>query len=1184
MRRRDAVSTTTINPFIEALQDNERSTFNTHKFFASNLLIRHACVNAGPSKCKELFAVAKELPEHVVDTFVQYLLVWMPNESWSDIVGLMRTTVAHWSPCPGPSHVAWQWLRVLILPLNLQTIRPKVFYETLGQFIELIAPRLNDLPTPAFSQDFHDDDRNFDHLTNIVQILTGVQGQPADAAINHVRRLNRVTCSNWSASTKVCVGDRALKLEAATLSANRNTMLTPSNAHWQVLEAAVLVMGASDARCMDFVHDIRLVAGLSPADRAFILVTALNALKTQLQESLPCLRSWGAIASVSIAELGLVASIFLRDSVHTALRSASPSAPQLKTFIIFFSAATEAGDTQDVVKVTKKKFSDWARELAIVVSNSRNLGPDREIDELIHCFGKSSVSGTNTFQPHLFSFDGTPVVTLPTNHLQQLREVIVEVERCEAVDGMLDAIQIKQLSQDRADLFLAEPAIQRLGQFICVVREGFFQATKKKPFRIQCMTLASFMLPLLAINAADAHRFKGRLGQAATGEGKSISVSMTALLFALMHRHVDVITSSQALARRDAEEFHELFQFFGISASTIAVQQPSRDDFNAMVLYGTNTDFEFAQLREGTYLRQLRMIDPHGNGSWLPRVPDVVIVDESDSLLLDAACNSARIACQNGASFTWIYSPIFRFIKELKESVPATLFSLSLQNGMLIPRLLAILREYEGGVYRSKLERISDRQLICWMNAANVALLRTRDIHYVVKQHRVVIVDYNNTGRFQESSRWSNGIHEMVEVKEGVEVEPESGTIASISHPSFFDEYRYLLAITGTAGEPQEREEIRQVYGIDTFDVPPHRPCLRKRLPTRIYRSRKEKFAAMVESVRGLCGTRSVLVLMPDITSSIDFSTLLSAAGIRHLVLNEQQQESEDLIIYKAGQVGSVTVATNTAGRGTDIKISKALLAALGLHVIFGGFPANLRVECQGLGRSARQGQPGSNQIFISVDEPFVIELLRSMTTSPPAFSPTGAMIPADQEKEFVQALYLARTANIVTVSSQRCRTTALERVRFATLQYFFADQAWFVHDGLVARNEACQLAYETVRGSKALLPLTSLCERLHEWFRVSWTIYFSKIASDEGAPLLTDEEINSVYQSTSINRELIEAKARKLYRQFLIDAAWPLTNQCFASTGESMSSCIIAILNTHGELASHLSLDQSPVLDAMQM
>jgi preprotein translocase subunit SecA len=728
---------------------------------------------------------------------------------------------------------------------------------------------------------------------------------------------------------------------------------------------------------------------------------------------------------------------------------------------------------------------------------------------------------------------------------------------------------------------------------------------------------------------------------------------MLAVLQALRGQNVDVITSTQALARRDAEEFEHLFKYFNLTVSTISVRQPTRHDFNAQVIYGTNTDFEFALLREGISSEgdsgKIRMIDRRGNNCWSRRVAQTAIVDESDSLFLDAARNSARIAHSTGVSWTWIYSPIYQLVRSRMSHLLANtqLAGVMQQLVAMFTPSAASIRQALDTSYQDLLRsvlsnpqstssmedqitkriqqvaQLSDVQITRWIEAVVVALFfRVRDIHYVVDRRKVIIVDLD-TGRLQPDSRWSNGIHEMCEVKEGIPVSPESGTIASISHPSFFEEYDCVFGITGTAGEPEERAEVTSVYGIDTFDVPPHRPCLRVRRSTRVFRTEATKYAAMVEATKVMIdnsqssedgmyrGARAVLILLPTIGASIKFSRLLRNAGVRHMLFNEQQQESEEMVIYRAGQVFSVTVATNTAGRGTDFKLSPALLAAGGLHVIFGCFPANLRVECQGLGRSGRQGQPGSSQIFISIDEDYIEKLMQRnhglgllLPSSDDATSSTQSSMAIHTlfdcvfaEEVFVAELYSTRTQEIVSISNERCRVTALERIRFETLRHFFNDIEWLAGSGLSPNCTACQTAYATIRGEDASgvnsLPLSQLRERLIEWFRITWTTFFSRLtnAQDGAALLLSPEELDDVRSmgTTSHAREatrsLIKIKSLKIYRRFLLEGHWSLSlsSPDYETSDHWKTNELLRILREHGEHLLHMELELSEVLSALR-
>jgi preprotein translocase subunit SecA len=537
--------------------------------------------------------------------------------------------------------------------------------------------------------------------------------------------------------------------------------------------------------------------------------------------------------------------------------------------------------------------------------------------------------------------------------------------------------------------------------------------------------------------------------------------------------------------------------FFGITSGCVSVShQPTREDFNHQVLYGTNSDFEFPVL--------------------------------------------AYHMCGYMNRYSNISNPV-------------------LNNSQPIPTaesMRAVLHSYRSGLYREQLEKsVINDQITEWIRTAYRALTEVKiNVDYVLRNGEVVVVDASNTGRLQVGCRWSGGLHEMVEIKEGCRVQAESGTIASIAHPSFFSEYEYVVAITGTAGEPQERDEILRLYGIDTFDLPPHRPCLRKRLATRVFSTVTEKWAAMIESIKQISRSRAVLILLYSIDDSLKFSAALRAQSVLHMVLNEEQQESEKVIIYRAGIIGAVTVATNTAGRGTDIKLTSSLISAGGLHVIFGFFPSNLRVECQGLGRSGRQGQQGTNQIFISQDELFTKNLIQLYAVPMIGCRSSSSSRGVVDEETIVERLYAARTSHVLSVSQSRLRHTLLERVRYAALREFFQDQWHFNGNGieedrsdsttgyasqpLSVASTAVRQAYEMLRchlnenpsqdvSSSTLLPLSVLCDRLCECFRMLWTLYFTSLSRDSDfIPQSVDD---------------VSVLGLQLYARFLRESRWTI-------------------------------------------
>jgi preprotein translocase subunit SecA len=371
----------------------------------------------------------------------------------------------------------------------------------------------------------------------------------------------------------------------------------------------------------------------------------------------------------------------------------------------------------------------------------------------------------------------------------------------------------------------------------------------------------------------------------------------------------------------------------------------------------------------------------------ISRRSDGAIVDESDNLFLDAASNSAIIGYTVEIHYEWVYRPIYEAVCRGVTSVP---------------EIRAILKDCDSGNRLTEVESLSNSQIATWIRSA---LCAQNNLHtgrdYVVSIDRqtghksVEIVEAKLTGRVHPSSRWSNGIHEFIEVKEGVPVQNQNTTIASICHPTFFDRYSLLFGLTGTVGESAERNEIRQVYRVDSFDVPPNLPCKRIRQPTRIFETIAERNQAILDSLNVHRNRqRPVLALFATINESLEFSRLLTMNGINHLLLNDKQREEESFILDRAGKSGSVTIATNVAGRGTDIIVSPPGLEAGGLHAIIGFLPSNLRVEVQALGRSGRQGQPGSSEILFAREEEFAVSL-------------------NVEQNENIRSVYLKRTVTI---------------------------------------------------------------------------------------------------------------------------------------------------------------------------
>lgn len=442
------------------------------------------------------------------------------------------------------------------------------------------------------------------------------------------------------------------------------------------------------------------------------------------------------------------------------------------------------------------------------------------------------------------------------------------------------------------------------------------------------------------------------LAQVKTGEGKSLICTLLAFVLGMQNRAVDVISSSPYLSKRDAEKFKSFFAQFGLIAKHICHEKLEPEHFNAHILYGTASDFEFAIMREKLWFHRFFERRP-------VKCFDCVIVDEVDNLTIDTQLNTARLSIPAPFSYEWVYTPLYKALEKNPQ--------------LTIGELREILITWENSKYQPLVANIDDEQLEQWKTSALRAQeLKVKD-DYVIelekrggeKQPTIVIVDKNNCGRLQWGCRWSGGLHEFVEVKH-VAVQKESLTPLAMSHAVFYQRYSSLFGLTGTLGSQVERKQISSIYGVRLFDVPPFRPCIRKDTDPKIYARDETYLQAIYEEVQEkIALKRPVLVICSNIKDSEKISDYLKSKGVSNQVYNELQEENEETIIRLAGQPGKVTVATNNAGRGTDIILTSESIKNGGLHVVVTFYPDSLRVEEQAIGRAGRQGQPGSSSIFM---------------------------------------------------------------------------------------------------------------------------------------------------------------------------------------------------------------------------
>ena len=603
------------------------------------------------------------------------------------------------------------------------------------------------------------------------------------------------------------------------------------------------------------------------------------------------------------------------------------------------------------------------------------------------------------------------------NMLSQIANLIPEY--CEKFKYNKDYENLgKKIGKD----FINNLDIKNLSKLVALISLGVLETMNMIPYLIQCLSVSSFLLHYIIKDKNE--NYKGKLAQIKTGEGKSLIIAMLSLSNALIGNLVDVITSTHYLAERDQKKFKKLYDKFGISSSNIIKNNPSKSDYNAIILYGTNTDFEFSLLREGIYNQKKMYTVPlnSDDNSLIKRTFDVAIVDECDNLFLDTARNSARISHPSKYNFNWIYPLIYDYFTKN-------------ENNFNIDILRNILNTYESGKYKLESEKLDNDRLKELFRSAKIAKDKKLNLDYVIgidyhTNKKIIQIVSLDTGRIQHGTRWSNGIHEFVEVKEGIEPETESNVIGSISHPTYFENYKILFGLTGTIGDEIERKEIELIYKIKCYDIPTNFEGKLINENLEIYENKKEKFKRILDIIllNKTKGNKAlpILVILQNIEETIDFGKILSEINLEYYTLNDIQKENEDFILNNTGHSGSILIATNAAGRGTDIIIDETSKKNGGLYVIIGFFPRNSRIEFQAIGRAGRQGNPGKAKIIISRDEEFIYYNYYFINKI------------KNQLNDEIKALYLFRQNDVRDLSFIRIKFCEKERIYFNVLKKFF--------------------------------------------------------------------------------------------------------------------------------------------------
>ncbi|MBW8349580.1 preprotein translocase subunit SecA [Bacillus sp. IITD106] len=486
-----------------------------------------------------------------------------------------------------------------------------------------------------------------------------------------------------------------------------------------------------------------------------------------------------------------------------------------------------------------------------------------------------------------------------------------------------------------------------LVEAFAVVREGARRVLGLYPYPVQLM------------GGAALH--EGNIAEMKTGEGKTLTATMPVYLNALTGKGVHVVTVNEYLANRDATEMGELYQFLGLTVGlnlNSMSKEEKQEAYAADITYGTNNEFGFDYLRDNMVLYAEQRVQ---------RPLHYAVIDEVDSILIDEA-RTPLIISGTAQKSTQLYIQANSFVNMLKKDEDYTYDEKT--KGVQLT---------EEGINKAerafKIDNLFDISHVTLNHHINQALKAHasmhRDVDYVVQDGEIVIVD-QFTGRLMKGRRFSDGLHQAIEAKEGVEIQNESMTMATITFQNYFRMYEKLAGMTGTA--KTEEEEFRNIYNMRVIAIPTNKPITRDDRPDLIYASMDGKFRAVVEDIaeRHRNG-QPVLVGTVAIETSELISSLLQKKGVKHNVLNAKNHGREAEIIMEAGQAGAVTIATNMAGRGTDIKLGEGVKELGGLAVIGTERHESRRIDNQLRGRSGRQGDPGVTQFYLSMED----ELMR---------------------------------------------------------------------------------------------------------------------------------------------------------------------------------------------------------------
>ena len=554
-----------------------------------------------------------------------------------------------------------------------------------------------------------------------------------------------------------------------------------------------------------------------------------------------------------------------------------------------------------------------------------------------------------------------------THSEREVKRLMPLVDKIDALRPQMQALTDEQLA-DKTKEFKerfanGETLDDLLVEAYAVVREAAVRVLGMEHYRVQL--LGGIVL------------HQGRIAEMRTGEGKTLVATLPAYLNALEGKGVCIVTVNDYLAKRDADEMGQVHEFLGLKVGCVLNSMDNderREMYNCDITYVTNNELGFDYLRDNMVIYKEQLVQ---------RGLHYVIIDEVDSVLIDEARTPLIISGQSGKS-TRLYEACDILARQMQRGEASGEFNkmdalmgveIEETGDFIVNEKDKVINLTEQGVAKVeqffKLDNLADAENLEIQHNIILALrahnLMFRDKDYVVKDDEVLIVD-EFTGRIMPGRRYSDGLHQAIEAKEHVKVKRESRTLATITFQNFFNKFDKKSGMTGTA--LTEEKEFRDIYGMDVVEIPTNKPVIRIDHQDAVYKTKKEKFHAVVEDIKASHEKgQPVLVGTITIETSEMLSRMLNKEGIKHQVLNAKFHEMEAEIVSHAGEHGAVTIATNMAGRGSDIKLDPESVAAGGLKIIGTERHESRRIDNQLRGRSGRQGDPGESKFYISLED-----------------------------------------------------------------------------------------------------------------------------------------------------------------------------------------------------------------------